>query len=58
MKIDIQSMYILKANEDAKRWEFKPTGNWIGYTVGFHEADNETDAWIVVYKAMKKEGRI
>lgn len=56
--MDIQSMYKVKENKDAKRWEFQPTGDWIGYTVSFHEADNEADAWIAVYKAMKLEGRL
>jgi hypothetical protein len=55
--MDIQLMYKVKKNKDAKRWEFQPTGDWIGYTVAFHEADNKSDAWIAVYKAMKLQGR-
>lgn len=57
-QMDVQSMYTVKKNKDAKRWEFQPTGDWTGYTVAFHEADNEADAWISVYKAMKLEGRL
>jgi len=51
-------MFKVKKNKDAKRWEFEPTGNWIGYLVSFYECDNEEDAWIAVYKAMKLEGKI
>ena len=51
--MDIKSMFVIKRNEDAKRWEFQQTGNWVGYLVSFSECDNEDDAWIAVYKAMK-----
>ena len=56
--MDIQSMFTVKRNKDAKRFEFEPTGKWIGYLVSFYECDNEEDAWIAVYKAMKLEGKL
>lgn len=43
-------------NNDAKRFEFHSKTNLLtSYTVGYHEADNITDAKIAVYKAIKRE---
>lgn len=57
--MDIQSMFTLKRNKDAKRFEFEPNGNYTGYLVSFFEVDaDESNAWITVYKALILEGRI
>lgn len=50
-----KEMFIVKRNDDAKRFEFNPTGNWIGYTVAFNECDaNEENAWICVCRAYQQ----
>lgn len=57
--MDIQSMFTLKRNNDAKRFEFKPNGNYTGYLVSFFEVDaDESNACIAVYKALKIANKI
>jgi len=56
--MDFKLMFTLKKNEDAKQWEFEPTGDCIGFIVSFDEADNEADAWVAAWKALILEAGI
>lgn len=56
--IDLQKQFKVKKNEDAKRWEFQSVNNnSVSYTVHFNEADNEADAYIAIFKAIKLEAQ-
>ena len=52
----INEHFTVKVNEDAKRYEFHSRCNLFNsYTVGFHEVDSLEDAYIAVWKALKKD---
>ena len=54
--MDLKGFFTLNKNEDRKQWEFTPNDkvNSTSYTVAFYEADNEDDAWITLFMAVKK----
>lgn len=54
--MDLKAFFSINENADLKRWEFTPNEkvNSTSYTVDFHEADNEDDAWITLFMAVKK----
>lgn len=52
---NIDDHFTVKTNKDAKRYEFNSNSNaFTSYTVGFHEVDSLEDAYIAVWKAIKK----
>ena len=54
--MDIKKMFSVKENQDAKRFEFNPTGNYIGYNISFDECESdENNAWISIYKSLKRD---
>ena len=54
--MDIKKLFTVKNNADAKRFEFDPTGNWVGYIISYPECESdENNAWISVYKALKHD---
>lgn len=54
--MDLKSFFSIKKNIEQNRWEFNPNKKVKScrYTVSFFEADNEEDAWITLFLAVKK----
>lgn len=54
--INLDELFTIYANEDAKRFEFNSKINGVtSYTIGFHEANNLDDAKISIFLALKKD---
>lgn len=61
--MDLKGFFDLNKNEERKQWEFTPNEKVrddsfselfsTSYTVAFCEADNEEDAWITLFMAIK-----
>jgi hypothetical protein len=48
--------YDIKPNDDRRMWEFFPKkGKGPSYQVTYEECDNEADAWIALWLALKRQ---
>ena len=54
--LTIKDFFKLNKNTVRKQWEFTPNDNVksTSYTMAFFEADNEPDAWIILFLTVKK----
>ena len=54
--LNLKGFFDLNKNKDRKQWEFTPNEKVksCSYTISFNEADNESDAWITLWYAVKK----
>lgn len=55
--IDLVGSFSLFKNNKLKKWKFIPNDNVesTSYSISFFEVDNEQDAWITLYLAIKKD---